>query len=393
MKKIITKELFRSAVITLALTVSVLAAVSPMSCKLTEEGIEFVPKDTLAPEVQGFSVTGSSSVLIECSEKIVLDEISIIAVDDDMAESDEEEFNLLNGENVFAVANAVTYSEDGKSAEVEFSSPTNIGKSYIFSGVVYDITGNSLEFSQKFWGYNENPAKLIFNEVRTAYKKDSSKGEHVIEFIEFYVLKSGNLGGLEVVSGAYGEGKKYSFPPINVSQNEFITLHTRVLDDMTETAIDELGEDFALSSAFGSCDSSRDLWVNQTKRIVNATDVLVVRNTMTESLVDAVLFRESDKEDWSNDLEKEFANTVSESGIWNPDSSVKNAIVNTSGSTSAYRTISRQNTRELSEKYADESEVPEIIPTSADDWIVTTGSKNNSGATPGFENSTVEYTK
>ena len=214
MKKKFNNQIFRTAILSLGIVLAVLSCVAPVSCRLTEEGIEIIPADTTAPAVEEFLVTGSRTLSLACSEKIVLDKILIHEIDGDTELDSIDTFMAESGdeEGCYAVANSVTYSEDGKSAEIELSEEMRVGEAYVFSGVVYDITGNSLDFCQKFVGYNSNPARLIFNEIRTTY----NKAKNAVEFIEFYVLKSGNTFGLEYVSAANGEARKYSFPAMEV---------------------------------------------------------------------------------------------------------------------------------------------------------------------------------
>ncbi len=389
MKKKLFKEWARPVFLAMTLVIGVLLVLSPVSCRLTEEGLEIIPADTTAPSVESFDVVGSKSISIACSEKIVLDKISVFELE---AGNEDEEIPLvLDEENAFAVADSITYSEDGKSCEISLTVPTNVGKSYIFSGTVYDITGNSLEFAQKFYGYNENPARLLFNEIRTTYKKD----KEAVEFIEFYCLKSGNTYGFEVVSAANTESKKYVFPSIEVKQGEFITLHGKIFEGMEDTALDETGDDLTLSRANESCDTARDLWKSGTDKIASNTDVVVVRDCVSKEIKDAVLLSLSGKTEWTKALMTEFAESAFAKGIWQDGSSPVNAVCTDGMSSSILRSISRQNTAEIIEKYKDSSTLPEFIKTSANDWFVTNSYKDSetketiSGATPGYENSNV----
>ncbi|MBQ4378067.1 MAG: hypothetical protein II821_02575 [Treponema sp.] len=389
MKKNLLKEILWRACFTIVLTATVLFVVSPVSCRLTEEGIEIILSDTTSPEVESFSVSGANSILLDCSEKIVLDKISVFEITEGCEE--DEIPVIFDEEAAFALADCVTYSEDGKSCEILLSSSTTVGKSYIFTGIVCDISGNSLEFAQKFYGYNDNPAKLIFNEIRTTYKKE----KEAVEFIEFYCLSSGNTYGLEFVSAANTESKKYSFPAIEVKQGEYITLHGRILEGLEETALDECGSDLALSTAADSCDTARDLWKSGTDKIVSNTDVVILRDSVSKKIKDAVLLSVSGKTEWTKALMKEFAAEAYESGIWKDGVLPENAVCTDGMSSSVLRSISRKNTAGLIEKYADSSEISEFISSSASDWFVTNSSKDEetkatvSGATPGYKNSTV----
>ena len=104
MKKIFGNLVLRTALMSCAIVLVVTAFVAPVSCRLTEEGIEILPADVSVPSVESFSVRGRNIIHLDCSERIVLDKVCVLE------EGSEEEF---------AVADAVTYSEDGKSCDVE----------------------------------------------------------------------------------------------------------------------------------------------------------------------------------------------------------------------------------------------------------------------------------
>lgn len=391
MKKKFNFQILRPLLLSACIVFGTLAFVAPVSCRLTEEGIEIVPADTTAPAVEEFLVTGSNTVSVSCSEKIVLDNIMIHEIDGD--ESIEEFVTEGSSEeDCFAVANVISYSEDGKSAEIELSEEMLVGKSYVFSGVVYDITGNSLEFCQKFDGYNANPARMIFNEVRTSYNKSKS----AVEFIEFYVLKSGNTFGLEYVSAANGEGKKYVFPAIEVKQGEYVVLHGKILEGMEESALDELDDELTISYAAESCDTARDLWRPGTDKIASNNDVLILRDSVSLEIKDALLLSQSGKISWQKKAMSDYAAKAFSLGIWQGGSLPENAVCTDSMSSSAiYRSVSRQNTLEIREWYASQESAPQYISTCASDWIVTekktVSKKIISGSTPGYENSTNPY--
>ncbi|MBQ8012936.1 MAG: hypothetical protein IJ257_00870 [Treponema sp.] len=390
MKKFFVSQLFRSVLGAAIIVFLALVVVSPLSCRLTEEGIEILPVDTTAPSVEDFSVSGAKSVTISCSEKIVLDCICLLEMEED---DDELLFELLDSgdENLYAVADSISYSENRKSAEIEFSEETKVGKIYVFKGKIYDITGNSLDFVQKFYGYNEKPARLLFNEIRTTY----NKSKQAAEYIEFYVLKSGNTFGLELVSGANGESKKYVFPAMEVSQGEFIVVHGRIFDESADIALDELSDDLSLSSAYESSDTARDLWKAGNDKIASNSDVLVLRDSLSLDIKDAVLLSAAGKTEWSKKTMSEFAQTAYDKGIWAGGAGPLNAICTEGMSSSLLRSISRQNRSELAEKYQDTSCLPEYILSAASDWIVTEKMTVDklviSGATPGYENSRNPY--
>lgn len=468
MKKNFRNLFVRTVLASCAVVGSTLMLVAPVSCRHTDDGIEYIPVDTTPPHIEEVNTTGKKTVSVKCSEKIVLDNITVKKVNEKSGEvfdagsaandnnmpkasdgdasspspvsaassassvspdsssaapveaessdvsglepeptvphsldsdsviqdgetnesSDKGSTNSDDKDDVFAVADVITYSEDGKSAEIEISENMEVGETYMVSGVVLDETGNSLEFSQKVNGYNEKQAVLIFNEIRTSYDKKKT----AVEFVEFFVLKSGNTFGLEYVSAALGELKKYAFPAIEVKQGDYITLHGRIIEGMESDAVEELGDNLALSKAFESCDTARDLWMGGTDKIASNSDVLVIRDSDSKGIKDAVLLSPSEKASWSKKLMREFAERACSLGIWPSGSAPENAVCTDSMSTSIYRSISRTNTKVLAESYSDENDVPEYIETSPCDWIVTdkvTAKKVTiSGATPGYENST-----
>ena len=130
MKKNSGNQLSRTIFLICTIVISTLLAVSPVSCRMTDDGIEISPSDTKPPSIEDFSVSTSKKICISCSEKIVLDNILIFEVDD---EFNENQMEVYDEDNAYAVANLISYSEDGKSAEIEISADTMVGKNYIFS--------------------------------------------------------------------------------------------------------------------------------------------------------------------------------------------------------------------------------------------------------------------
>ena len=383
MKKFFNKDLLKSLLMSILITSSVLFFLHPLSCRLTEEGLDIVPEDMSLPCVEEFSLVNAKSLYITCSEKIVFGEIEVSRLE---SESNDETSD-------FAVANVITYSEDMKSAEIELSQETQVGIDYLLKMNVYDVSGNSLEYSQKFCGFNANPAKMIINEAR--FSNDRSAKE--VEFIEFYVLKSGNTHGLEIASLNNGEDKKYIFPAIEVSQGDYICLHGKKEFAATKTSeafeipgcLDELGSDLSLSSAVGSCDSARDLWRSGSDKLLSQNDVLILRDS-SGKINDGLLLSKSDKSQWTKKLLPGVEELTS-LGLWS-GSEISDAVISDYGD-SIYRSVSRLNTKMLSDSYKNSSDLPNFIPSSNSDWIITAGSKKSPGATPGHENSSVQYVK
>ena len=370
MKKVFKNDYAKSLLISGILCFIVLMIVSPISCRLTEEGIEIIPADTNAPSILSFSVTGERLLNLSCSEKIVLDQLTVREF---QGESSDEGNLFLLEEEPYAYADCITYSENMMDAEIYLSESTRVGKEYVLSGIVYDRSGNSLEFSQQFSGFNANPARLVLSEVRY----NSSKPKKT-EFVEFYVLKSGNLSGLEFVSAANPK-RKYVFPAIEVKRGEYIALHGQVYDGMEYNAIDELENDLTLSTATESCDTGRELWRKFTDKFVSKTDVILLRDSCKNKIMDALLWTSVEGSEWSKNL-KELAEEVQTAGFWENALSPENAVRTETIKSSAVKSLARQNILLLAEKYPESEEIPDVIPANACDWAIA------SSATPGYKN-------
>lgn len=352
----------------------VVFSIAPVSCRMTEEGVEIVPGDKTCPVVEKFEVTGSVSFLVGCSEKIL---ITNAAVNMGSIENLGEEISISD----------VSYDETGKNASFTLESKTLVGQNYVFSAVISDMSGNSTEFQQSFIGFNENPAFLILSEVRPKADAKSSSSD----FVEFYCIKGGNTYGLKLCSGAKGTKYDYLFPSIEVASGDYITLHNRTYD--AEKSVDETEDDLTLSSANESSEKSRDLWRSGTDIKIGASaDVLVLKNYDTGKIYDGLPYCKSGAEKWSSTLQGEYAESLFSENIWTTGSNVASAF-KSDNSSSIYRSISRKNVAELAQKFA--SGEISSVQSSADDWALTDktgkGSSVVSGATPGCENSKNYY--
>lgn len=354
---------------------SVLLAVCPVSCRMTEEGIEVVPGDKTCPVIEKFDVLESSRLSLCCSEKILISSASVA------------EGNPENPGNEIPVFD-VNYDETGKSADIILKDKTQVGHEYFFSAVISDENGNSVEFTQNFCGFNENPAFLILNEIRP--KSDAEK--MASDFIEFYCLKGGNTYGLKLCSGAKGADCDYYFPAMEVASGEYITLHNRIFEK--EKSINETGDDLDLSTAIESSNSARDLWRDGTDaKIGTSADVIILKNYSTGKIYDGIPYCKSTAKKWGNKLQAEYAELLAAENIWTDGADVSSAFASDK-MTTVTRSISRKNLRELYEKFSC-GEI-DSIHSSANDWALTSSSsgKNSvSGATPGLKNSTVYYSE
>lgn len=351
----------------------VIFAICPFSCRMTEEGIEVLPGDTTCPVVEKFELTGSGSFAVTCSEKIL---ISSAVVNEGSTENLGEEISV----------ESVNYDETGKLAFLTLSEKTSVGENYVFTALITDTSGNSVEFQQNFIGFNENPAFLILSEVRTTTDTKKVKSD----FVEFYCLKGGNTHGLKFCSGAKGTKFDYYFPAMEVETGEYITLHNKTYD--SENAVSETGDDLTLSKAEESCGTARDLWREGTENKVGVgVDVFILENYSSGEIYDGLPFCSAESKNWSKNLSSKYAERLFNEGIWKSGSGTDSACK--SDDMNLKRTISRKNVAELAQKYS-AGEIDKIS-SSAEDWGVTgkKGTKNSkdSYATPGLPNSAEYY--
>lgn len=383
MKNLIFKTVLPAAVLLFA----VILAVCPLGCKASLDEIDVLEGDFSVPHVENFTVVGCRSLKMDFTKKVRVENASTF-------DSKEESFFC-------GVKTA--YSEDGKSVSFELARDTVIGEKYVLEGMILDEHGNSLTFSIGFRGYNENPARVILSEVRNAYGTASVKDEtgtsqkvHRSEYVELYVLRGGNLCGIEVCSAADGEDKKFTFPSVGVNAGDYVTVHMRTIDADEldgEGMISEMGDDLTLSTHEDSCNTARDLWSENTKSCFADSDIIYLRDSYSGKILDALVYAKSTVVFWK-DAFNDVVNAVEASGVWGsevfPENGVSSDFIT---STAATRSFSRQNVEECAAAF--EKGMP--LKNGKDVWMITANSgagKNQViGITPGFKNSSNEYKK
>lgn len=383
MRNVILKTVLPAAVLLLA----VIFAVCPLGCKASLDEIDVLEGDFSVPHVENFTVVGSRSVKMDFTKKVRVENASAY-------ESDEESFFC---------GVKTEYSDDGKSVCFELSRNTVIGKKYALEGMIIDEHGNSLTFTMGFRGYNENPARVILSEVRNAYgtasvKDDSGTSQkvHRSEYAELYVLKGGNLCGIEVCSAADGDDRKFTLPSVEVNAGEYVTVHMRTVDADEydgEGMISELGDDLTLSTHEDSCSTARDLWSENTKSCFADSDIVYLKDSYSGKILDALVYAKSTVVFWK-DAFNDIVNAVEASWVWGsevfPQNGVSSDYITTSAAT---RSFSRQNVEECAVAF----ENGNPLKNGKEVWMITANSgagKNQvAGITPGYRNSSNEYKK
>lgn len=393
--------LLKSLLPAFGITGAVLLAVTPVGCKVTEEGIQILEGDFSVPHLISVDIPDGENIVFEFDKEIADAEACVYERTKTGLENNSEEktenLRTAAATNEKEISFTKTISQANKIITFLLSEKTMVGKEYVIEGTVSDFFGNTLTFSIPFNGYNANVPQLVISEIRNAYSSstDSSTGskKYKCEFIELYSLSEGNLSGIEIISAGDGEKRKYVFPECEVKAGEFIVVHLRTKE---EGSIDETGSDLSLSYATDSCSTARDFWALNDKACLSASDIILVKNGNNGQLIDAFIFALSSLEEWPETY-ADYISAVEKSGLWK-DSDEKSSCSIQSAfcsdaitSSAATRTMSRQNIPFLS------ANKNTSVTNDASQWIVTAnkGSGKNKipGDTPGYQNSSNEYKK
>jgi len=325
MKTSLKKNLYSFGLLafqTILLVGITLFAVVPFSCKVTTEGIEIIGGDYSAPVIENISVIDEKTVTMSFSEAVNLRNIVVSpfipGVSDSSRHSDTKALSpsLAAAFGEYGkIETEIHKSEDGKLFTLLFTEKTSIGKEYEVFGTVEDAIGNTLTFCVPFTGYNSSIPRIIMTEVQIKYQKGSSKGNVVYrgEYVEFLALQDGNLAGLELISAADGEEKKYVFPPIDVKRGEIFLVHLRTIG---EGCVNEIEENLNAATAPHSAESVRDLWVETNLAHFNdSSDVIILRNSIDKSILDGLMYAAPEATEWKSQVAG-MAEEVSLAGIY-----------------------------------------------------------------------------
>ena len=327
-----------------------LLCVIPFSCKVSEEGIRIVGGDYTSPVLEELNVLDERTVQISFSEKVKIKSYTVSErltdISDSYEHSDTTELSpaLKAASGGYGrVESDCMLSEDGCLVTFSAADKYTVGKAYEIFGVVEDKAGNTLTFCVPFNGFNSRVPELVMTEVQPKYKK--YKEEYRFEYVEFLALTDGNLSGLELVSAADGQAKKYEFPPDNVTSGEVFVLHLRNACSGAVNESDNLNE----ATAYHSAKNVRDIWAeNDKSRLGDSSDVIVIRNSVDGRILDALMYVTEDAVEWGKGLSA-FAAEAAEYGIYE-NASVDDAETNSGLGSSAQNSFSRNDASSLQEK-------------------------------------------
>lgn len=378
----------------------VLFSVFPFSCRYSPEGVEIVGSEYSSPVIEDVEVLSDESMEIKFSDRVELNGIVVTEVNektddetgDETGEEDDENLSGSNEnsggtvsdlledacDNAGTVKTEVNLSEDGKEVTVNFVTPTEVGKDYELYGEVEDKTGSTLTFTVGFKGYNSNVPVLLFSEIRTAKKTQSDKDKRMgivkTEAVELLVAKGGNLTGLVMKSGYDGAKKDFVFPSVEVKTGDVIVVHPRWVES---DAVNEYGTDLDLSGGVFSFDGVRDLWGETTDaHYGDKTDVLLIVNSADNSVIDAVMYADSNETEWKKELQAEYALMAKAQGFF--ETSEITGAIDASTVTST-KSIFRKGLLDLSQRLQSGEELTDVIPFCPADWDVSGSSEETIG--------------
>ena len=351
---------------TLVLTALVLLAVIPFSGRLTEEGIRITGGDYLAPSIETLEGLDSSTVKMDFSEPVKITSVVVSKVIRDLSDSSEHSVTEVPSPAIAAAGGAygripveAQVSESGLCVTYLFEKECEVGQAYEIYGVVEDKTGNSLTFCVPFTGYNSKVPQLLITELQIKYSKGKA------EFVELLILKDGNLGGLELLSGADGEKKKFELPPVEVKKGEVLLLHPRKVED---DCVNENGDDLSQATAPYSCQGVRDLWAETSESHFNdSADVVLIRNGSTGQILDAVMYALDTVTEWKSGPAA-FAKAGHEAGIFSEEEI--GAAFDCKGVTYT-KSIQRADAAQIRERLMNGEEINLPVDFAAEDWVVT----------------------
>ncbi|MDR2510176.1 MAG: hypothetical protein LBC77_05990 [Spirochaetaceae bacterium] len=203
-----------------------------------------------------------------------------------------------------------------KTVALDFAEDHSGGKRFVVDIIAEDANRNTLHILVPFRTRNDRVPSMVINEARLTHGKTSSTTIRS-EFLELKMLSAGNLGALRLfVISADAKEAIYEFPPVEVAQNEYVILHMRT--NPTDNGIDELGKELNLATALTASETPtdvRDLWIQTTKKLLHATDVVYIMN-QDDKILDALVLS-LDADAWKkNSAFKSAAELLARQGMW-----------------------------------------------------------------------------
>lgn len=277
---------------------------APVSCKLGGNGLELHVITATSPQLESYKTVSPGSMTLTFDKPVTVECAAVYAGSSQSPE------NSMDA--------SAQDTQPAQTIQLDFSGKTELAKPYTLSARVKDGNGDTLALKIHFTGFNDHKPKLIICEIRNAYSSKKNK----YEFVKLYCLQGGNLSGLELASAGDGKDKSYRFPPIEVKQGQYITVHLRRMknEDGTFTQdgmTDETNGIITESTATDASSLSWDFWVDNQKSRISPSDIIVLQDSADSSIMDAVMFMTPKGE--AESLNQKYAKAcaaVEQSGLW-----------------------------------------------------------------------------
>ena len=372
LKTFLFKTLFLKTVLPAAfITLAVLAALIPLGCKSSVEGLQMLEGDFSCPRAEDFFVTGEESFLVRFNKSVSCKEAFF--------------WRTETGEQTALEA---CPQDEGKSLAFTSPVPMQTGAEYTFSGIVQDACGNTLTITVPFSGYNGRVPRIAISEIHIANSK-TAKNNWRAEYAELLVLTDGNLSGLELVcTGSYtsknGDAGIYKFPPLEVKAGEYVTVHLCKNESYSGMNDDE-ENNLCISKSPDSSNLAMDLWADNESSVTKTSDAVLVQNSADSSILDAVLFvQESSsgkRTEWKTGT-KEWLGAIAESGLWQQSDGTgiateESAFCGNWSKSATTKSICRKNTKSLLEAVRQDRDA--LLKNDKGCWVVASPS-------PGYAN-------
>ncbi len=351
MKKCIHSLSARTSALSAVLSPVLVLALALSSCAVENEAVKIWGESSRPPSFISLEVDGANCLRASFTAPVSVLESSVLLSGPDGEESRSTRAEWSTGGGGAPEQEIVFLLEE----------PPPVGEKAFLVASVSDSSGNTLSMSVPFTGYNADPAVLRINEVRTSYSKPK------VEFIEFLVMKGGNLGGIEIENAANTVKPVWEFPACEVEAGEYVVYHLRSIED---GLVDETSAGIT-SAGTEARQEARDFWDVQTKAPLKSTNVIAVRERKGGVLQDAFLCAADGISSWPTEALAKAASEAFESGLWVPGSAPGDAFSST-GMT-ATRTAGRKN--EDASAVEDDPQA-----SSADFWRICPTGKASPGA-------------
>ena len=304
---------------TALLTAIVSFALCPISCKATDEGLQLLHGDYAAPVLESYAAESERRVSLTFSERVtitgaIITRAATVSNGDVSAEQGALSPIAASGE-AGGIAVGISYGDDGRTAIAEAAEALEAGVRYALYGEARDENGNTLTFSVPFIGFNGRMPKLVISGIHPQFASaPSGGGDAKCEFVELYALTNGNVAGLAIRSAADGSDRAFTLPAAEVRSGDVIVVHLRTKG---EGCVSETGGNLSLSSGWYTSSAVRDIWSpNEKACLGDKEDALMLVNSFTGDVLDAVMYAPSESAAWSDENVREAAQNIAAKGFW-----------------------------------------------------------------------------